>query len=96
MKRKYPPIVTWFLLATFGVAFLFLILGSPPHGANDLLFWFMTLTVLILFGLCVMLHGENLEDERDLFTRVFFPMIWVSAVLMAAYAIWKHVRAGTL
>jgi len=96
MKRMYPPAVTWFMLATLAVAFLFLIIDSPVHRENDLLFWFMSLTVLGLVFLAVILHHEKNEEERERFIRVFFLAGWLVAAVLAVYVIWKHLKAGTL
>jgi hypothetical protein len=95
MRRRYPAAVTWFMLATLGIAFLFLIIWSPVHRENDPVFWFIFLTAVGLVFLVVILHHEKSEEERERFIRVFFLADWVLGVTMAGYVVWKHVKAGT-
>ncbi len=85
----------WFLLATFLIAFLLLIAGSPPHR-DDPLFWYVCAAVVGLVWLSANLRTEKQEDERALFVRVFFKVYWLLAVLLAACVIWKSIRAGRL
>ncbi len=96
MKRRYPVAVTWFMLATLGVAFVFLIIGSPPHRENDPVFWFLSINVLGLIFLSIIPHNEKRQEERENFIRVFFLTDWLLGVIMAGYIIWKHAAAGTL
>jgi hypothetical protein len=93
-RKPYPPAVMWLLGVTFAFAFVFLIIGSPNHR-SDPLFWFVCLSVAALVVLSVMLHNEKCEDDRIGFIRVFFLGEWLLALMMAAYVVWKSVRAGT-
>jgi hypothetical protein len=92
----YPAAVMWAMLLTFGMASLLLITSSPVHRRDDdPLFWFIALNAAGLFVLAIILHHERGKEERERFIRISFLADWLLAVSMAAYQVWKHVRAGT-
>ncbi len=90
MTQKYHPAVTWSLIAILLLALMALTIASPPHNDYDLLFWFLALNVFGLLFLCIILHHEPKEHEREDFIRVFFLLDCVLAVLMASCGIWRR------
>lgn len=95
-REPYPPALNWFLGVTFALAFVLLVVGSPPGHEDDPLFWFMCGNVAALAFLSALLHSHKDEDARVGYIRLFFLGDWIFGLLMAGYMIWQHAEAGNL
>jgi hypothetical protein len=91
VNQKYPTAVSYSLLGVLGGCFLCLLAGSPPHRGNDPLFFFILANTCGLLWLCIMLHHEKREAEREDWIRAFFLLDVLLGVVMAGYVIWKRV-----
>ena len=91
VSQKYPIAVTYSLLGVLGACALCLLAGSPPHRGDDPLFFFVLANACGLLWLCIVLHHEKSEIERESWIRGFFLLDILLGVIMAGYVIWKRV-----